>query len=321
MRRSATRLLSALALVCGLAATIAPPAGADDPSRRITLPGPTTAPAGLASRPEGIAHDGHQLYVSSVASGAIFTASADDDVATVFLPAGSPGGPTSATGMKVNHGRLFVSGAATGKVFVYDIATKALLFSATVAAGGPTFINDVAVADDGTAYFTDSQRPVLYRLAPSAAAGGPAYTFETFVNFTGTPFVYQSGFNANGIVVTEDNHYALVVQANTGKLFRIGLTDRSVVEVDLGGATLNGGDGLVLRGQTLYTIAGSTGVTKVRLRDHFTSGAVREVLTDDTFAGPTTAALVGSRLYIVNAQFAAGANATLPFWVSDVKAP
>ena len=317
MIRRGSRIFVPIVLAFGSVIGIAGAAGADDPTAVITLPGAATLPDGIASRPEGIANDGDTLYVSSVASGAIFTADVDDAVATVFLAAGSVGGPTSATGMKVHGGRLFISGAATGKVFVYDLATKAQIFSGAVAAGGPTFINDVAVGRDGIAYFTDSQRPVLYRLVP---AGG-TYTFETFMDFTGTAFAYTTGFNANGITISENGKYALVVQSNTGKLFRVDLADRWVTQVDMGGALLSGGDGLVLRGQTLYVIAGATGVTKVRLRDNFTSGAVRSVTTDPTFVSPTTAALVGNRLVVVNAQFSAGANPRLPFWVSNLKAP
>ena len=180
----------------GILGVVATPtiALADDDTTLITLPGD------LSSRPEGIANDGRTLYVSSVANGTIFTADIDDSAAEVFLPAGSDG-RTSATGLKAANGLLYISGAATGKVFVYDIATKALRYTAQVAAGGSTFINDVAVARDGTAYFTDSNRPLLYRVMPTA---GGSFTFETFIDFTGTAFVYQPGFNANGITLSED---------------------------------------------------------------------------------------------------------------------
>ena len=48
--------------------------------------------------------------------------------------------------MKVDHGHLWVSGASTGKAFVYDLKTGGLLREYQLATGGdPTFVNDVVV--------------------------------------------------------------------------------------------------------------------------------------------------------------------------------
>ncbi|MFN2469895.1 MAG: hypothetical protein ABR583_02695 [Gaiellaceae bacterium] len=70
---------------------------------------------------------------------------------------------------------LFVSGAGTGKAFVYDARTGAPLATYQLATTTPTFINDVVVTRKA-AYFTDSRQQVLYRLPlrhwpPSAGAG------------------------------------------------------------------------------------------------------------------------------------------------------
>ncbi len=296
-------VIATLGMLLGTAAT----AGADDPTTVITLPG------GATSRPEGVATDGDDIYISSVANGTIFHADSDDTEATVFLPAGGDG-RTAATGIKAVDGRLYVSGAATGKMFVYDLATKAQLFSASSGAN-LTFINDVDVDKDGNAYFTDSRTPSLYRVRQV----GGVWQLDSFVDFTGTAFNYVAGFNANGIVVTENSQYAIIVQSNTGSLYRVGLHDKSVVRIDLGGAAVTGGDGLVLRGQTLYVVRGSLGgVTKVRLRDHFTSGSLQGNLIDPTFAVPTTGARLGGRLIVVNAQFNRD-PLSLPFTVSNVK--
>ena len=281
-------ILATLGLLVGTATT----AAADQPTSVITLPG------GATSRPEGVAVDSHDIYVSSVGNGAIFHADRDDTEATVFLPAGADG-RTAATGIKAVDGKLYVSGAGTGKVFVYDLATKALLFSASTGVS-PTFVNDVDLDKDGNAYFTDSLSPRLYRVRQVNGI----WQMETFVDFTGTAFAYVAGFNANGVVVTENSHYAIVVQSNTGSLYRVGLQDKSVVKIDLGGAVVTRGDGLVLRGQTLYVVrggigAGPGGVTKLRLRDHFSTGSVQGDLVDPTFAVPTTGARLGGRLIVV----------------------
>ena len=57
------------------------------------------------------------------------------------------------------------SGGSTGKGFVYDARTKALLAEYQLAPpnSGPTFINDVAVTRDAV-WFTDSAAGVLYKL-------------------------------------------------------------------------------------------------------------------------------------------------------------
>jgi sugar lactone lactonase YvrE len=287
-----------------------------DNSKPSVLRLPNVDPANVtASRPEGVAIGGGQVYVSSVGSGAIFRAGLKDSDATVFLPAGSDA-RTAATGMQVNKGRLFISGASTGKLFVYG-TDGALQFSATAPGAGGSFINDVAVAKDGTAYFTDSVRPSLYLLRRTSGS----WQLEEFVSFAGTPFAYVQGFNANGIVIDEDSKYALVVQSNTGKLFRVGLSDRSVVEVPVAGGGLPGGDGLVLADDNKLLVIGSGVVKTVRLNEDWLSGTVVNTTTNPSFVSPTTGALKEHRLWVVNAQFNRGANPVLPFTVSIIDEP
>ena len=80
----------------------------------------------------------------------------------VIVP-GAPG-TRSATGIEYDHGLLWVSGARFGNALVYDAKTGVLLQELQLATGtAPTFIND-AVATQRGVYFTDSQRPVLYKV-------------------------------------------------------------------------------------------------------------------------------------------------------------
>jgi sugar lactone lactonase YvrE len=269
-----------------------------------------------ASRPEGVAIGGGQVFVSSVGSGAIFRAGLNDSDATVFLAPGTDG-RTAATGLKVDKGRLYISGASTGKVFVYGASDGALQFSATTPGTGASFVNDVAVANDGTAYFTDSFRPSLYRLQRVSGA----WQLDEFVSFAGTPFAYATGFNANGIVIDEDSKYALVVQSNTGKLFRVGLRDRAVVEVPIANGGLPGGDGLVLADDNKLLVIGSGVVKTVALNKDWLSGSVVNTTTNPSFVSPTTGALKEHRLWVVNAQFNRGPNPVLPFTVSIIDEP
>ncbi len=268
-----------------------------------------------ASRPEGVAIGGGRVYVSSVGNGTIFRARLNDTEAQVFLPGGVDG-RTAATGIKVSRGRLFVSGAATGKVFVYGAENASLQFSGTVPGTGQSLVNDVAVARNGDAYFTDSFRPSLYKLTRRNGQ----FKLEEFVSFVGTPFAYGSGFNANGIVIDDDARYALVVQSNTGKLFRIDLNTKAVVEVPVTNGPLTGGDGLLIVDDQLLVV-GNGVVKNVDLGDEWASAAVVQTTTDPSFDSPTTAAEKNGRLWVVNAQFGRGANPVLPFTASIIPTP
>nr|WP_052478549.1 hypothetical protein [Kibdelosporangium sp. MJ126-NF4]CEL18938.1 Superoxide dismutase [Cu-Zn] precursor [Kibdelosporangium sp. MJ126-NF4]CTQ95259.1 Superoxide dismutase [Cu-Zn] precursor (EC 1.15.1.1) [Kibdelosporangium sp. MJ126-NF4] len=64
---------------------------------------------------------------------------------------------------------------------------------------------------------------------------------------------YRDGFNANGITPTPDGRALLVVQSNTGGLFRVGF-DGVTRRVELHGDSLVDGDGMLLRDRTLYAV-------------------------------------------------------------------
>jgi sugar lactone lactonase YvrE len=279
---------------------------------------------GEAVFPEGIVFQQSTGYffVSSTTDGTIFRGHVSEPVADVFLPGGEDG-RTTAVGLALDDaGRLYIAGGATGRGYVYDTATGDLLaaLQLTDPADGPTFVNDVVVTRSGDAFFTDSMNPVLYRVYQQ-----PDGTFaaEDWLNFTGTVVQYQPGFNLNGIVVTQNDRYLIVVQSNTGKLFRIDLATKAVVEVDLGGVALTAGDGLVLQGRTLYVVRNSLHeIAVVRLSGQLTSGTLIGAITDPSFRFPTTADMARGSLLVVNAQFdrrGSEAGPDLPFTVSSVK--
>jgi hypothetical protein len=121
-------------------------------------------------RPEGIeVGRGTTFYVGSVANGAIFRGSLRTGSGAVFIP-GAAG--KAATGIELDsRNRLFVAGAATGNAYVYSAKTGALIRTYNLGTA-PTFINDVVVIHDA-AYFTESQKDVLYRvpIGPTGALG------------------------------------------------------------------------------------------------------------------------------------------------------
>ena len=198
LQKSRTMLLT---LVSALMLASAPqPALADnDDIQYWGLPGPAVFPEGVAIQAATDA-----FFVGSTTDGTIFSGDVNStNDTTVFLPGGGDG-RTDVRGMKANETRLYVSAGALGQVFVYDTASKALLakFATELT---PSFVNDVTIAPNGDAYFTDSQSPAIYRLSADLT------TFERFTDFVGTPVVYGTGFNLNGIASTPDGAYLIFV--------------------------------------------------------------------------------------------------------------
>ena len=133
---------------------------------------------------------------------------------------------------------------------------------------------------------------------------------------------YGQGFNLNGIAVTPDNKYLIVVQSNTGKLFRIAIDTKEVAEIALaGGDRMTNGDGLLLDGHTLHVVRNSLNlIVQLRLAADYTSGQQIGSFTDPSFQFTTTIAKAGDRLLVVNSQFNRRNtnNPELPFSVSSV---
>jgi Cu-Zn family superoxide dismutase len=284
---------------------------------------------GDAVFPEGIAAKGRYVYVGSSQDGTIFRATRRGETAEVLSgPGRDTKGRTSAIGMKVDrNGHLVVAGGATGVVWILDRDTGATLGKLTLPATGqytvrdPTFLNDLVITKNGDAYVTDSFSAVIWRIPAATLAAPPAEgTLEPWLLLDGSPIVYQNGFNLNGIVAWK-NKYLLVVQTNTGKLFRIKIsTKKEVVEVPVSGGSILGGDGMILHDERLYVVNdGAVDVLKMKKR--LTRAKLRQTITDPTFDSPTTAALFKGRLYVVNSQFGKQATKTAapPFTVSVLK--
>jgi outer membrane protein assembly factor BamB len=269
---------------------------------------PATIPLPNGFQPEGIAiGTGTTFYVGSIPTGAVFAGDVRTGTGRILVR-GATG--HAATGLKYDRGRLWVSGAATGKAFVYDARTGALIREYELAAGasGATFVNDVVVTRTA-AYFTDSNRAVIYKVAIGRNGAPGAATTITL----GGDFQLVPGLNLNGITATQNGKSLLAVQTASGKLFSIDPRTGAAKAVDLGGAVLTNGDGLLLRGSTLYVVQNRDNrIAVVTLTNGLTRGAVTRVINDSDFDVPTTIAQFGDSLYAVNARFgtASGPDAT-----------
>jgi len=306
-------VLMAVGVVLVAGSAVAAPGGGRGETAIYPLKGDAVYPEGIGPQSDG------DFFVISTTDGTIFRGNVRTSETEVFLPGGEDGRIT-AVGVKADRENLFVAGGGTGQLFVYD-AEDGDLVARFDNGEEATFVNDVALTRDGSAYFTDSQQPRLYRLSPDGEGG---FDYEVFLSFEGTEFEYETGFNANGIAASPDGRYLVVVQSNTGKLFRIDTATKFVDEIDLGGATLTNGDGILLQGRTLYVARNRQElVVPVRLSGDLLSGRVGAGFTDESFRYPTTIAKTGNRLLVVNSQFDARGTGSpeLPFNVSGVRIP
>ncbi|GAA4635976.1 hypothetical protein GCM10023196_083800 [Actinoallomurus vinaceus] len=316
------------AILCGitvLASALGTPASASTPApartATYTIPGDKVFPEGVAAdAASGV------FYVSGTTDGTIYRGRLDRPGLEVFLPGGTDG-RTTAIGLKLRAGRLYVAGGATGQMWVYDTRSRALVRRFDTGLRSGTFVNDAAFDRAGNAYFTDSTAPVLWRVPASAVrTGGATAPAQRFLDLTGTVVRYESGFNLNGIAPEADGRHLLTVQSNTGKLFRIDLPTRKVTEVAVTGGALTTGDGLLRLGRRVLVVRHIATATEhvegvVALTVRGSTARVRSTYTDPTFHWPTAAAPARGRILVVNSQFdrrSAGQPPTLPFTVSGV---
>jgi sugar lactone lactonase YvrE len=265
-------------------------------------------------QPEGIAvGNGTTFFVGSIPTGALYRGDLRTGKGTTLVQGASG---RAAIGVEFDRNRLFVAGGPTGKGFVYDARTGALLRELQLATGGgATFVNDVVVTKRA-AYFTDSNRAVLYRVVLSKN-GIPAASAEP-VPLTGD-FQLVSGFNLNGIDATPNGKTLVVVQSATGKLFGVVPETGVTKEITLGGASVPNGDGLLLHGRTLYVVQNRLNrIAVVTLAKDFASGTIGRTITDSDFDVPTTIDRHGKSLYAVNARFGTAPGPSTTYSVVQV---
>ena len=266
-------------------------------------------------QPEGITvGKGTTFYVGSIPTGAVYRGDLRTGTGATLVQ-GVAG--RAAIGMEHDRGRLFVAGGGTGKAFVYDAKSGALVRELQLATGGgATFVNDVVVTKRA-AYFTDSNRAVLYRVALSKK-GAPAHAATALP--LGGDFQLVAGFNTNGIDATPNGKTLVIVQSATGTLFRVDPKTGHAKAIDLGGASVSNGDGLLLHGRTLYVVQNQLNrIAVVELAKGFASGTVARTITDPHFDVPTTIDAFGSDLYAVNARFGTPSPSTASYSVVKVR--
>lgn len=270
-------------------------------------PFPSSVPLPNDFAPEGIAvGTGSTFYVGSLVDGDIYVGDLRSGEGELLADVTG----RAAVGLKVDepHHRLFVSGGATGRAYVYDTRDGSTLADVVLTTAPGTLLNDVVVTDDG-AYFTDSSQPVLFKLpiARDGSLGSP----ET-IPLSGPAAEIVAFPNLNGIDATPSGDTLVVGHSQRG-IFTVDPDTGASAPVALTGPPLTPGtaDGILLDGRTLWVVENfANRLVKIRVAPDLSSGQVVSVLTnadvDGGFRIPTTVAEHGHRLAIVNGRFDLG---------------
>lgn len=267
----------------------------------VQLP-PDYAPEGIAGGPRTTFFAGSR---PGPTGGGIYRGDLRTGEGDVLVPP-PPGGASIGMTYDRRTGLLWVAGGPTGTVTAYDGDTGEVeaLYTAPVAAG-PRFLNDVDVSADEV-YVTDSLNAELVVVPRDAGAAGPA-----LLPLTGDWDQSPSGNNANGIRALPGGDLLVVDQ---GALQRVDPDTGVATRLEQSeGRELTGGDGLELRGRTLWVVYGfgEDSVAVVDLDLAAGSFAVTGELTkttpeEDDLERPTTALYRFGALWVVNGKFASG---------------
>lgn len=253
-------------------------------------------------QPEGIAAGtGTTFYVGSIPTGAIYRGDVLTGAGEILVPAQEG---RSAIGLKYDPrtGLLFVAGGPTGMAFVYNGETGANV-AEIILSTDPSFINDVVITNDAV-YFTNSFAPVIYKVPLGAGGELPDDPQVITLTLTGDYQFVAGGFNANGIAALPNGKALIIVNSTTGRLYLVDSTSGEATLIDLNGGSVPAGDGILLRGKTLYVVQNQLNqVAMIKLSSDYTSGEIVDVISSPLFRVPTTIAAFGNTLYVVNARF------------------
>ena len=253
-------------------------------------------------RPEGVVVGrGHHIYAGSLANGAIYRSDLRTGQGEIIVP-GQEGRIAVGLSFDKRSNFLFVAGGGTGAGYVYDAQTGATVEVYQLTAPG-SFINDVVVTRSA-AYFTDSFRPFLYRIALGPRGQLPNPSIVEEIPLSGDFVFIPGSFNTNGIDAAPNGKSLLIVNSGTGELYNVDPQSGDALLIDLGGDSVPRGDGILLDGKTLYVVQNRLNqIAVVQLNAELTAGEIIAHITNPAFDVPTTIAEFGNSLYAVNARF------------------
>lgn len=285
------------------------PSLAGDASDRVPLPN-GFRPAGLALGRDGF------VYVGSCGNGAIQRVELATGAGRMLV---TPQHEQVVLGLAYDGrtNNLYAAGGATGNALVYDAASGAPVDDFQLTTDPSRLVQDVAVTTDAV-FFTDSGRPVLYRLR-LAAHGRPDRTAPVDALTLSGDFVFvEEDLNGSGIVAVADGQALLVVHTALGALYRVDPATGVAAQIDLGGADLRDSSGLALTGNTLYVVNFNNCVFVVELDAQCSRGRLLRTIAAPSFDNPSAAVVHNDALCVVNARVATEATAKTAYWLTMV---
>lgn len=291
-----SRLMTLIVAVATALVLAVGPAGASTYPESIPLPD--------GFYPEGIeVGAGHDFYVGSLLNGAVYKGDLRTGEGEI-LAEGAGGRAVAGLSFDRRSGLLWAIGAdALGfEAFAFDSDSGDLVHQVPVPGGFP---NDLIVTRNAL-YITDSFAPAFWTI-PLTNQGAPDGN-ATMVPLSGDFELVTEGdpfpVNLNGIDATPNGETLIAVHSLLGVLYSIDPATGHATEIDLGGDDVSFGDGIVLHGKTVYVVQNFINqVAVVELSPDLASGELVETITSDLFRVPTTGAMFGNTLYVVNARF------------------
>ncbi|MFE2483060.1 SMP-30/gluconolactonase/LRE family protein [Streptomyces mirabilis] len=315
-------LITALALSGGpsaLAAELPHTHSGSQVTAAVSKQWPTTLPLPTGERPEGLAVSGTTGYAASFTDGSIWRV----DLRTGKWQLLTPATGVASVGLRLDsHGRLWVAGGYAGNLRVIDSHTGKVLATYQLTKDANTAVNDMTFLD-GALYVTDSFSPYLYKLPLGKGGALPEQSEVQAIPLKGMTYTNDNGgWNANGITPTPDGKALLVIQTDTGVLYRVDQATGQATPVDVGGADLSWGDGMLLEGTKLYMTRNEPNKLAVlQLNKTGTKGRLTTEVTDPRFDCATNVTRIGSKLYITNGRFFATDPANTTYSIDAIPDP
>ena len=296
-------------VVSGCASEPAPDPAAEMPESAAPAAASETLPAVIVANrtgfiPEGVEYDmaNGRLLTGSLSEGSVFEIGADGQV-TEFV---NDAELVSSVGIEADeaYGRLFVAnadrsvfqgeGQGQAKLGVYDLSTGsriAMVDLASTVTDPPEdaayFANDVAVADNGIAYVTDTRLSVIYEVSTEYEAS-LLHRFD------------DGGSGPNGIVYHPAG-FLLVARGAT--LWKVPVDNPEMLSEVMVAEEITGQDGMVWSAMRLVIVSNDANrVVALRSEDEWATAEVVGVGAYEPQA--TTAAVVGDAIYVVHPHFA-----------------
>jgi hypothetical protein len=167
-------------------------------------------------------------------------------------------------------------------------------------------VNDLVVTRSAV-YATDSTRPVIYKIPLEQGGRLPSPLAFEELELTG-PGV---GPRNNGLVASFDSNDLVVINDTSGLLYHVDTESGAATVIDVQGeqSTFASGDGLYLRGRTLYIMQNQVSssdelgkIAVVQLSGDLSKGTFAKDIASGDFRTPTTIIGFGESIYAINSH-------------------